>query len=166
MIHLAMLIVIALIILYIIAYLLHENKKIQSIGIITMIFFPAACIMCGLTFLNIKYDIRNFDSTANAIMLSLPIEIQEKVTAEAIKDRVVYGSPNAFFCWRDILSSECVSLSEQIRKEIIERFSEEKTDKLKNILMERNNSEYNPVGFYAPKSITESPSRISNEQNF
>ena len=97
MIHFAMLIVIGLIILYIIAYILYENKKIQWIGIITMIFFPAACVMCGLTFLTIKYDIGNFDSTANAIMLSLPIEIQEKVTAEAIKDRVMYQSPNAFF---------------------------------------------------------------------
>lgn len=138
MIHFATLIVIALIILYIIAYMLHENKKIQWIGLITMIFFPAVCIICGLTFLTIKYDISNFDSTANAIMLSLPAEFQEKVTVEEIKDRVKYQSPNAFFCWQDMLSSECVSLSEQIRKEIIERFSEEKTDKLKNILV--NNS--------------------------
>ena len=138
MIHLAMLIVIALIILYIIAYILFENKKIQWIGIITAIFFPAACVICGLTFLTIKYDIGNFDSTANAIMLSLPAQLQEKVTAEEIRDQVMYQSPNAFFCWRDMLSSECVSLSEQIRKEIIERFSKEKTDKLKNILMERS----------------------------
>ena len=152
MIHFAMLIVITLITLYIIAYLLYENKKIQSIGIITMIFFPAACVMCGLTFLNIKYDIRNFDSTANAIMLSLLIEIQEKVTAEAIKDQVVYTSPNAFFCWQNVLSSECVSLSEQIRKEIIEHFNETNVTKLKNILMEKSASEYNPVGLYAPKT--------------
>lgn len=152
MIHFAILIVITLITLYIIAYLLYENKKIQSIGIITMIFFPAACVMCGLTFLNIKYDIRNFDSTANAIMLSLPIEIQEKVTAEAIKDQVVYGSPNAFFCWQNVLSNECVSYSKQIRKELIERFSETNVTKLKNILMENSASEYNPVGFYAPKT--------------
>lgn len=152
MIHLAMLIVIALIILYIIAYILYENKKIQWIGIITMIFFPAACVMCGLTFLTIKYDIGNFDSTANAIMLSLPIEIQEKVTAEAIKNRVMYQSPNAFFCWQDMLSSECVSYSQQIRKEFIEHFSETNVTKLKNILMEKSASEYNPVGLYAPKT--------------
>lgn len=152
MIHFAMLIVIGLIILYIIAYILYENKKIQWIGIITMIFFPAACVMCGLTFLTIKYDIGNFDSTANAIMLSLPIEIQEKVTAEAIKDRVMYQSPNAFFCWRDMFSSECVSLSEQTRKEIIEHFNETNVTKLKNILMEKSASEYNPVGLYAPKT--------------
>lgn len=152
MIHFAMFIVIALLFIYWIAYLLHKNKKIQSIGIITIIFFPVACIMCGLTFLTIKYDIGNFDSTANAIMLSLPAEFQEKVTAEEIKDLVKYQSPNAFFCWRDMLSSECVSLSEQIRKEIIERFSEENTNELKNILMERSASEYNPVGFYTPKT--------------
>ena len=152
MIHFAMFIVIALIILYIIAYILYENKKIQSIGIITMLFFPAACVMCGLTFLTIKYDIGNFDSTANAIMLSLPAEFQKKITVEEIKDLVKYQSPNAFFCWRDMLSSECVSLSEQIRKEIIERFSEEKTDKLKNILIERSASEYNPLGIYAPQT--------------
>ena len=152
MIHLAMLIVIALIILYIIAYMLYENKKIRWTGIITMIFFPVACVMCGLTFLTIKYDIGNFDSVAKAIILSLPAEFQEKVTAEEIKDRVKYQSPNAFFCWRDMLSSECVSLSEQIRKEIIERLSEEKTDELRNILMERSASEHNPVGFYTPKT--------------
>lgn len=151
MIHFSMFIVIALLFIYWIAYLLHKNKKIQSIGIITIIFFPVACIMCGLTFLTIKYDIGNFDSTTNAIMLSLPAEFQEKVTAEEIKDLVKYQSPNAFFCWRDMLSSECVSLSEQIRREIIERFSEEKTNQLKNILIERTASEYNPVGFYAPK---------------
>lgn len=152
MIHFAMFIVIALIILYIIAYILYENKKIQWIGIITMLFFPAACVMCGLTFLTIKYDIGNFDSTANAIMLSLPAEFQKKITAEEIRDLVKYQSPNAFFCWRDMLSNECVSLSEQIRKEIIERFSEEKTHELKNILMERSASEYNPFGFYAPQT--------------
>lgn len=152
MIHFAMFIVIALIILYIIAYVLHKNKKIQSIGIITIIFFPVACIMCGLTFLTIKYDIGNFDSIANAIMLSMPIEIQEKVTAEAIKNRVMYQSPNALFCWRDMLSSECVSYSKQIRKELIERFSETNVTKLKNILMEKSASEYNPVGFYAPQT--------------
>lgn len=152
MIHFATLIVIALIILYIIAYILYENKKIQWIGIITAIFFPAACVMCGLAFLNIKYDIGNFDSTANAIMLSLPIEVQEKVTAEAIKDRVMYQNPNAFFCWQDMLSIECVSYSQQIRKELIEHFSETNVTKLKNILMEKSASEYNPVGLYAPKT--------------
>lgn len=152
MIHFATLIVIALLFTYWIAYLLYKNKKIQSIGIITIIFFPVACIMCGLTFLTIKYDIGNFDSTANAIMLSMPIEIQEKVTAEAIKDRVMYRSPNAFFCWRDMLSSECVSYSKQIRKELIERFSETNVTKLKNILMEKSASEYNPLGLYAPQT--------------
>ena len=152
MIHLAMLVVITLIILYIIAYILYENKKIQWIGIITAIFFPAACVICGLTFLTIKYDIGNFDTAAKAMTLSFPAEFQEKVTAEEIKDRVKYQSPNAFFCWRDMLSSECVSLSEQIRKEIIEHFNETNVTKLKNILMEKSASEYNPVGLYAPKT--------------
>lgn len=152
MIHFAMFIVIALIILYIITYILHKNKKIQSIGIITIMFFPVTCIMCGLTFLTIKYDIGNFDSTANAIMLSLPAEFQEKVTAEEIRDMIKYQSPNAFFCWRDMLSSECVSYSKQIRKELIERFSETNVTRLKNILMEKTASEHNPVGFYAPQT--------------
>ena len=152
MIHLAMFVVITLIILYIIAYILYENKKIQWIGIITAIFFPAACVICGLTFLTIKYDIGNFDTAAKAIILSLPAELQDEISLNEVKDRVKYTSPNAFFCWQNVLSSECVSLSEQIRKEIIEHFNETNVTKLKNILMEKSASEYNPVGLYAPKT--------------